>query len=260
MIDATGNPGGASLSPAERERYRRQIIVPEIGECGQGRLKAARVCVVGLGGLGSVSATYLAAAGIGYLRAVDCDCVEPGNLNRQLLHWTADLGRSKADSAREKLSALNPEVEIETVQMEVTPETVGEAVADCRLIVDATDNLATRRVLNRFAVRGRIPFVFGGVEGFGGMVLTVAPGDSPCLECLFPGPDREEPREIGVPGPLPGVVASLQALEAIKLILGAGSPLLGRLLLFRGLDMTFREVGVDRDLDCPVCGPAGRES
>jgi len=260
MTDATENPLGPVLSPEERERYRRQIIIPEIGERGQGRLKAARVCVIGLGGLGSVSATYLAAAGIGYLRAVDCDCVEPGNLNRQFLHWTSDLGRPKADSAREKLSALNPEVEVDAVRLEVTPETAEEAVGDCRLIVDATDNLAVRRILNRFAVRRRIPFVFGGVEGFGGMVLTVVPGDSPCLECLFPGPDRRGEREIGVPGPLPGVIASLQALEAIKLILGAGSPLMGRLLLFRGLDMTFREVGVDRDLDCPVCGPAGREA
>jgi molybdopterin/thiamine biosynthesis adenylyltransferase len=260
MTDVTQDPQGPSLSPGERERYRRQIIIPEIGEHGQERLKAARVSVIGLGGLGSVSATYLAAAGIGHLRVVDCDRVEPGNLNRQFLHWTPDLGRPKADSAREKLSALNPEIEVETVRLEVTAETVKEAVGDSRLIVDATDNLATRRVLNRYAVEHRIPLVFGGVAGFGGMVLTVAPGDSPCLECLFPGPDRTEDREIGVAGPLPGVAASLQALEAIKLILGAGSPLLGRLLLFRGLDMTFREVPVDRDPDCPVCGPARRRT
>ncbi|MCF8063557.1 MAG: HesA/MoeB/ThiF family protein [Deltaproteobacteria bacterium] len=259
MTDATEDRPGPSLSPGELERYRRQIIIPGIGERGQGRLKAARVCVIGLGGLGSISATYLAAAGIGYLRGVDCDCVEPGNLNRQVLHWTPDLGRPKAESAREKLSALNPEVETETVRLEVTPETVGEAVGGCRLIVDATDNLATRRVLNRFAVEQGIPFVFGGVEGFGGMVLTVVPGDSPCLECLFPARDRSGEREIGVAGPVPGVVASLQALEVIKLILGLGSPLLGRLLLFRGLDMTFRELRVDRNPDCPVCGPARRK-
>jgi adenylyltransferase/sulfurtransferase len=247
---------GTILSPEELERYGRQILLPEFGERGQARLKEARVCVVGLGGLGSVSATYLAAAGVGYLRTVDRDRVEPANLNRQVLHWTRDLGRAKAASAREKLSRLNPEVEVEGLQLEVTPQTVEEAVGDCRLIVDATDNLPTRRVLNRFAVARGIPFVFGGVEGFGGMVFTVVPGDSPCLECLFPGPDPKEDRVIGVPGPVPGVVASLQALEAVKLILGAGSPLLGRLLLFRGLAMTFREVQVDRNPGCPVCGPA----
>jgi adenylyltransferase/sulfurtransferase len=259
MNDHSGDRTGPALSPAELERYSRQIPLPEIGEGGQARLKSARVCVVGLGGLGSVSATYLAAAGIGYLRAVDRDCVEPSNLNRQILHWTPDLERSKAESAREKLSRLNPEVEIETLRLEVTPETVEEAVGDCRLIVDATDNLPTRRVLNRFAVARGIPLVLGGVEGFGGMVLTVAPGDSPCLECLFPGEERGKDRLIAVPGPLPGVVASLQTLEALKLVLGAGSSLLGRLLLFRGLDMTFREVRVDRNPECPVCGQARRE-
>ncbi len=241
----------------DRERYRRQIILAEVGEGGQERLGAAQVCVVGLGGLGSVSATYLAAAGVGRLRIVDSDLVEAGNLNRQVLHWTPDLGRSKTASAREKLEALNPGVRVEAVEMRVSPGNVREAVGDCTLIVDATDNLPTRKVLNRFAVEAGIPFVCGGVEGFSGMLITVIPGRSPCLECLFPGDVSPEEREIGVPGPMPGVVASLQALEAVKLLLEIGSPLSGRLLLFRGLDTTFREVGVDPNPDCPVCGSAG---
>ena len=246
------------LSPEEKERYRRQLILPEIGEDGQRRLKGARVCVVGLGGLGSISATVLAASGVGTLRVVDRDRVETGNLNRQIAHWTADVGRPKTDSAREKLLALNPGIRVDAVQMDVNRENAAEAVGDCALILDATDNLAVRKALNRVAVAGRIPFVCGGVEGFSGMVTTVAPG-APCLECLFPGEAAEGEREIGVPGPMPGVVASLQALEAIKLILGIGRPLTGRMILIRALDMTFREVRVDeRNPHCPVCGgPAG---
>ncbi len=236
------------------ERYRRQIILPEIGEHGQQRLGEARVCVVGLGGLGSVSAVYMAALGVGTLRIVDSDHVEATNLNRQVIHWTSDLGRPKTDSALEKLQALNPEIHVEAVRLEVNPETVAEAVGDCELILDATDNLPVRKTLNRYAVDQGIPFVCGGVEGFSGMMITVIPGDSPCLECLFPGEERMGPREIGVPGPLPGVVASLQALEALKVLLGIGSPVSGRLLLFRALDMRFREVRVDRNPDCPVCG------
>ncbi|MFO7784673.1 MAG: HesA/MoeB/ThiF family protein [Thermodesulfobacteriota bacterium] len=260
MADTRADAGDHFLSPAETARYRRQIIVPEIGPTGQLRLKAARVCIVGLGGLGSISASYLAAAGVGRLRLVEYDRVEAGNLNRQLIHWTSDLGRPKIDSGREKLSALNPEIEIETVGLQVSPENVREAMGDCTLIVDATDNLSTRKTLNRFSVDAGIPFVCGGVEAFGGMLITILPGRSPCLECLFPGRDRTGDREIGVPGPMPGVIASLQALEAIKIILGIGAPMAGRLLLFRALEMSFREVRVEQNPDCPVCGPAGRRA
>lgn len=260
MPKTTADVDGPFLSPAETSRYRRQIVIPEVGLAGQRRLKSARVCVVGLGGLGSISASYLAAAGVGRLRLVEYDRVEAGNLNRQLLHWTSDLDRPKIESGREKLSALNPEIEIETVDLEVNPENVREAVGDCTLIVDGTDNLSARKTLNRFAVDTGIPFVCGGVEAFGGMLITVLPGRSPCLECLFPGRDRTGNREIGVPGPLPGVVASLQALETIKVILGIGTPMAGRLLLFRALEMSFREVRIDRNPACPVCGPAERRA
>jgi molybdopterin-synthase adenylyltransferase len=177
-------------TPEEAARYRRQIIIPGIGTEGQKRLGSARVCVVGVGGLGSVTAFYLAAAGVGCLRLVEHDRVEAGNLNRQLLHWTPDLGRLKIESAREKLSALNPLISIETVGTNVSPENVDEAVGECAVIVDGTDNLAARKTLNRFAVERSIPFVFGGVEAFGGMLTTVIPGKSPCLECIFPGEDR----------------------------------------------------------------------
>ena len=229
-------------------------MLPEIGEEGQRRLKAARVCVVGLGGLGSISAMGLAAAGVGHLQVVDRDRVELGNLNRQVLHGTADVGRFKADSARDRLLALNPEVQIDARRAEITPENVRDVIGDCALIVDGTDNLATRKILNRTAVQEGIPFVYGGVDGFEGMVTTIVPGRSPCLECLFPGEDRAPDREIGVPGPMPGVVASLQALEAIKYLVGIAPALSGRLLLIRTLDMSFHEMCVDRNPHCTVCG------
>jgi len=258
MPVSSSNPPGPSLSREEKARYRRQMIIPDIGEEGQRRLKAARVCIVGLGGLGSISSMGLAAAGIGYLRVVDCDRVELGNLNRQFLHGTEDVGRFKSDSARDRLLALNPEIRIDGRNVEITQENVQDIVGDCSLIVDGTDNLATRKALNRTAVQKGIPFVYGGVEGFEGMVTTIVPGRSPCLECLFPGEDRSANREIGVPGPMPGVVASLQALEAIKYLVGIGPALSGRLLLIRALGMSIHEMHVDRNPRCPVCGSMER--
>jgi adenylyltransferase/sulfurtransferase len=239
----------------QRERYRRQMVIPEVGEAGQSKLRDARVCLVGLGGLGSVSAMYLAAAGVGRLCAVDRDRVELGNLNRQVIHWTKDLGEAKAESARRKLGALNPEVHLEILRADVTDATISELASGCSVIVDATDNLQTRKAINRFSVQEGIPFVVGGVNGFHGMVTTVIPGISACLECIFPGraPGGEE--EIGVLGPLPGIVASIQALETIKLICGAGRSLAGRLLLIDGLEMSFREVRTEPDPNCKVCGP-----
>jgi len=264
-LDRNGMPNSrvkdeqTALSHGERARYHRQLIMPEIGEEGQKKLKAARVCVVGIGGLGSTSAMTLASTGIGYLRLVDKDIVETSNLNRQVIHWTPDLGRDKSASAGEKLSALNPEIRIHAVRMEVTDRNVVEAVGECGLIVDATDNLAVRRVLNRFSVERGIPFIFGGVEGFQGMVTTMVPGRTPCLECLFPAGEDPPQKEIGVPGPMPGLVASIQAVEAVKLLLGVGTCLLGRLLLVRGLDMSMREVAVGRNPRCTVCSAVRRK-
>ncbi len=246
------------LTRDQRARYRRQLIIPEIGEAGQLKLREALVCVVGLGGLGSISAMYLAASGVGRLRAVDRDRVELGNLNRQVIHWTEDLGEAKTVSAGRKLRALNPEVELEMIRAEVTDASIDGIAAGASVIVDATDNLPARKVINRYAVARGIPFVVGGVEGFHGMVTTVVPGRSACLECLFPGEPPGAEREIGVLGPLPGMVASVQALEVVKLICGAGRSLAGRLLLLDGLEMSFREVRVEADPGCNVCA-AGRK-
>lgn len=256
--ESPSRPSGPVLSREEEERYHRQIMLPEIGQKGQRRLKAARVCIVGLGGLGSISAMGLAAAGIGYLRIVDRDRVELGNLNRQVLHGTPDVGRFKADSGRERLLDLNPKIQIDARVAEVTVKNAVDVVGDCALIVDGTDNLATRKALNQTAVQKGIPFVYGGVDGFEGMVTTIVPGASPCLECLFPGEDRAEDREIGVPGPMPGLVASLQALEAVKLLAGIDPALSGRLLLVRALGMSFHDVQVDRNPQCTVCGSMDR--
>lgn len=253
------HPPDPLLSRVEKKRYHRQLIMPEIGEEGQRRLKGARVCIAGLGGLGSFSAMELAAAGIGYLRIVDRDRVELGNLNRQVLHGTPDVGRPKSESARETLMALNPEIRIDALMADITSKNVEDMVGDCSLIMDGTDNLATRKILNRTAVQRGIPFVYGGVEGLEGMVTTVIPGHAPCLECLFPGEDRTADRDVGVAGPMPAVVASLQALEAIKHLVGIGSALSGRLLLIRALDMSFHEVSVDRNPHCAVCGSVRRD-
>ena len=240
------------LTPNEMIRYSRQIRMAEIGSEGQMKLKKARVFLAGLGGLGSVLAYYLAAAGVGHLRIVDKDTVSLDNLNRQILHFTKDIGRAKTVSAREKLEALNPECHIEVIQDEID-ERSGELLVDgSDLIVDGMDNFRTRRILNRVAVKKRIPFIVGGVDGLSGMVFTVIPGVAPCFECIFPGVDEE--REVAVLGATAGVVASLQVMEAVKVVLGLGKTLSGRLLVFQGRDMTFREITIERNPKCVVCG------
>ncbi len=244
----------ARLSPEEALRYQRQIVLPRIGPAGQKKLQKSRVFLAGLGGLGSVSAYYLVAAGIGHLRAVDGDRVDPGNLNRQLLHFTNDIGKEKAVSAREKLLNLNPHSRIETV-FETIHEENGEAlVGDAELILDGTDNFETRKVLNRISLKKNIPFFFGGVDGWTGMTTVFIPGKTPCLECLFPegAPDKGPP---GVLGPLPGMIGSLQALSVINFLLGEEKGVLaGRMLYVDGASMTFRTMEMDKNDKCRVCG------
>jgi len=241
------------LSSEEAVRYSRQLILPEIGPQGQIKLKQARVLIAGMGGLGSVSAYYMAAAGIGSLRIADGDCVEAGNLNRQILHGTGDIGKPKTLSALEKLRNLNPDCDIESIQKLISAETILDMVADCTVILDGTDNLKTRKVLNRASILKGIPFIYGGVDGFTGMVSTFIPGRTPCLECLF-SRDKGQNEPIGIIGPVPGVIASIQSLEAIKLILGIGGLLTNNLLVFNGMDMTFRKIEMEKNPDCPVCG------
>jgi len=243
-----------TLSSEETIRYHRQLILPEIGTEGQKKLKQARVFIAGVGGLGSVSAYYMAAAGIGSLRMADMDCVEAGNLNRQILHGTGDIGRPKTQSALEKLRNLNPHCYIEPIQGIIQEGNILDWVEDCAVILDATDNLEARKVLNRASRLKNIPLIYGGVNGFTGMVTTLIPGQTPCMECLFPQEARQTESPIGIVGPIPGVIASIQSLEAIKLILGMNGLLKNKLIYFDGMDMTFRKIEMEKNPDCKVCG------
>jgi adenylyltransferase/sulfurtransferase len=242
------------ITDEERKRYARQILM--IGEAGQERLKAARVLVAGAGGLGTVISLYLAAAGVGHLRIIDCDVVETSNLNRQILHWSGDVGRPKTASVEEKLAALNPLIRIETVSGRIAEESIEEMARGCDLIVDAMDNFPTRYLLNRTAVEKGIPFIHGAVRGFFGQATTVIPGKTPCLRCLFP---ESPPREVfPIIGATCGVIGAIEATEAIKLLTGQGEPLAGRLFLWDGLAGSADSITVERDPSCPVCGKLKR--
>ena len=248
-----------SLTEEQRTRYRRQLTIPEIGEEGQIRLGKARVMIVGLGGLGSVSSFYLAAAGVGCLRILDHDTVCLDNLNRQLLHSTSDLDRPKVDSAAEKLGRLNPECSVEPMRLQVGEGSGFELAEGCDLILDATDNLAARHVLNRISLARRIPLIYGGINGWNGSASTFVPGETGCLSCLFPSKDVGAPATgFPVVGPAAGVIGSIQSAEAIRILLGMSPALANRLLNFQGKSMKFRTVHVGKDPACPQCGPSSR--
>jgi adenylyltransferase/sulfurtransferase len=245
------------LTEDEIQRYSRQVSLPEVGMTGQLRLAAGRVMVAGLGGLGSIAAYYLAAAGVGFLKLVDRDRVTLDNLNRQILHTSADMERPKTESAAEKLVRLNPYCRIEAIHTAIKEKNADALLGDCAVICDGTDNRATRQVLNRISVQRRVPFVYGGINGWEGMVSTFIPGRSPCFSCLFPPHARPVPAEPPPAlGPTAGLIASIQCLETIRLLIGAPPQLAGRLLRFSGLTMKFRSLQIDRNPHCPVCsGP-----
>ncbi len=243
------------LTQEEKLRYARQLIIPEIGEEGQKKIKEAKVFVAGIGGLGSISSYYLTAAGIGCLKIVDKDKVDCSNLNRQIIHWSDNIGELKSQSSSRKLKSLNPNCSIEAIHAEITEKNCMELIGDCSVIVDAMDNMSTRRILNAASVKKRIPFIYGGVHQLDGMASTFIPGKTPCLECVFPSIRSESAAPPpGVLGPVPGVIASIQVIETIKIIAGLSGLLTGRLLFFSGYDMSFREFKINRDPDCPVCG------
>src|SRR5881396_1468567 len=247
------------LSTEELQRYSRHLIMPEVTADGQRRLKAARVLCIGAGGLGSPAALYLAAAGVGTIGIVDFDDVDLSNLQRQILHGTKDVGRAKLESARDRLSDINPKIDIELHKCRFTSENASQLVAQYDVIVDGSDNFPTRYLSNDVCVFARKPNVYGSVFRFEGQTTVFAPHlGGPCYRCLFPEPPPPDTvpncAQAGVLGVLPGIIGMLQAIEAIKLIIGIGEPLIGRLLHFDALKVKFRELNLRRDAQCPVCG------
>jgi sulfur-carrier protein adenylyltransferase/sulfurtransferase len=247
-----------SLSPQEVARYSRHLIMPEVGLDGQKRLKASGVLLVGAGGLGSPLALYLAAAGVGRLGLVDFDVVDFSNLQRQVLHGTPDVGRPKLQSARERILAINPEVRVDLYETKLTSANALKVIEPYDLVIDGTDNFPTRYLVNDACVLLGKPNVYGSIFRFDGQASVFYPGKGPCYRCLYPEPPPpgEVPScaEGGVLGILPGLIGCIQATEGVKLLLGQGSPLVGRLLLYDALQMSFREFKVRRNPNCPVCG------
>jgi len=256
VAGGAGTP--AALSNQEVARYSRHLIMPEVGMDGQLKLKAASVLCIGAGGLGSPVALYLAAAGVGRLGIVDFDVVDFSNLQRQIIHGTLDVGRLKLDSARDRLTAINPEVRIETHEMALSSENALELLAGYDIIVDGTDNFPTRYLVNDACVILGKPNVYGSIFRFEGQAAVFATTDGPCYRCLYPEPPPPglvpSCAEGGVLGILPGVVGTIQATEAVKLIIGVGEPLINRFLIYDALRMRFRELKLRKDPECPVCG------
>ncbi len=240
------------LTDNERKRYDRQIMIEEIGEKGQEKLKNARVFIAGAGGLGSPIAIYLSAAGVGNIRIVDHDSIELSNLNRQVLHWDEDIGRNKVDSAGAKLSKLNPSIRVEGICETINEDNIFELSDGFEMIVDAMDNLPTRYILNKAAIEKNIPFFHGAVSGLEGRAMTVIPGKSACLRCGYRGPVAAE--KFPVIGVAPAIIGTIQATEVIKYIVGAGDLLTNRLLRYDGLRMEFAEFKIDRNPQCDHCG------
>ena len=258
MVHDTSNPL-PPLTPDEYARYSRHLILPEVGLEGQQRLKAARVLCVGTGGLGSPLALYLAAAGVGTLGLVDFDVVDASNLQRQIIHTTPDLGRSKVQSAAEKISAINPFIEVRQFDTKLTSANALDIIREFDIVADGTDNFATRYLVNDACVLSGKTNVYASIFRFEGQASVFAAERGPCYRCLYPEPPPPgmvpSCAEGGVLGVLPGLLGVIQSTEVIKLILGKGEPLIGRLLLFDALGMSFRELKIRKDPECPVCGP-----
>ena len=247
-----------TLDAAQRNRYQRHLLLPEIGEEGQQRLLGSKVLLLGAGGLGSPAALYLAAAGVGTIGIVDMDVVDSSNLQRQILHNLDRIGERKVDSAKKTLTAMNPDVDVVTYDVRLGAGNVLEIIDSYDVIVDGTDNFPTRYLVNDAALVKRIPLVHGSIFRFEGQATVFYPYKGPCYRCLVPEPPPAELApscaEAGVLGVLPGIIGSIQAVEAIKLLLGLGEPLVGRLLAYDALEQTFRTFKIRRDPACPACG------
>lgn len=246
------------MTPEQAERYSRQILLPQLGTSGQQTLIDARVLIIGMGGLGAPVAMYLAAAGVGHLVLNDYDQVDLSNLQRQVIHRNADIGRLKTDSARDQLIALNPEIRVSTLPRSLVEDELAEEIGQANLIVDCSDNFETRFTLNRLCVRARTPLVSGAAMRMEGQVAVFMNDGShgPCYQCLYPddGEQGDTCSRIGVLAPLVGAIGSLQAIEAIKVLTGIGVSLAGYLLVFDALDMEWRKLRLRRDPNCPTCG------
>ena len=248
-----------TLTPAQRNRYQRHLLLPEVGEKGQQKLLDAKVLMLGAGGLGSPSALYLAAAGVGNIGIIDMDVVDESNLQRQILHNLDRVGMRKVESAKVALTSINPDPTVTTYDTRLGADNILDIIDGYDVIVDGTDNFPTRYLVNDATLLKKIPVVHGSIFRFEGQVTVFDPYNGPCYRCLIPEPPPAELApscaEAGVLGVLPGIVGSIQALEAIKMILGLGEPLVGRLLAFDALEESFRSFKVRRDPDCPACGP-----
>jgi len=246
------------LDHDEKLRYKRQLIMPEIGEEGQLKLKQAKVLVVGAGGLGSSILYYLTAMGVGTLGIVDADNVELSNLQRQILHNVERIGINKAQSAKETLEKLNPLTKIIEYPFKITEKNSHSLITEYDIVAAALDNLPARYLVNEACVALKKPLVEAGVSGWDGLAITVIPGKSPCYSCIFPAISNENRGETGMVGCIPGVLGTIQAMEVIKIILGLGNTLANRLLVFDGLELTFSEFKMERNINCPVCGKIPR--
>lgn len=247
-----------TFTQEEFTRYSRQLSLPEFGVEAQSRLSSARVLIVGAGGLGCPAAIYLAAAGTGIIGIVDFDKVDLSNIHRQILYSTADIGRVKVDVARERILAANPNVNVETFELRLSATNALDVMRGFDVVIDASDNFPTRYLVNDASVMLGIPTIYGSIHRFEGQLSVFGATNGPCYRCLFrePPPAGAVPNcaEAGVLGVLPGIIGTLQATEAIKLLTGVGEPLIGRLLLFDALTMSFRTIELRRDPDCPSCG------
>ena len=256
------NKGLPDLTPAERERYARHLVLPALGEEGQRKLKAARVLLVGVGGLGSPVALYLAGAGVGHIGLVDDDAVGLSNLQRQILHGTATLDRLKVESGRSRLLDLNPDITIEMFPERFDESSAGRIAKTYDLIVDGTDSFDARYTINRACLELGIPYVYGAVFRLEGQVSVLCTAGGPCYQCLFPEPPPagavQSGAEAGILGAIPGTIGTLEATEAIKWIAGFGESLIGRLLFYDAGSMRFEEIEVPRNPDCLACGRRGR--
>ncbi|HEV2369698.1 MAG TPA: molybdopterin-synthase adenylyltransferase MoeB [Acidimicrobiales bacterium] len=248
----------ATLSPDQRNRYHRHLLLPEVAEAGQQKLLDSKVLLLGAGGLGSPAALYLAAAGVGTIGIIDMDVVDASNLQRQVLHNMDRIGERKVDSAKKTLTAMNPDVNVVTYDTRLGADNILEIIDGYDVIVDGTDNFPTRYLVNDASLLKRIPVVHGSIFRFEGQATVFAPYEGPCYRCMIPEPPPAELApscaEAGVLGVLPGIVGSIQAMEAMKLLLGLGDPLIGRLLAYDALEESFRTFKVKRDPGCPACG------